>query len=223
MGNSTSGGSAEQRVHVRISTIVPCVVQSKAGVNEARLVDVSKSGGQLEADLPVAELGDTITVALGLPSDAVHAQVEAEIVRAEHTDSGFRYGLRFTLMDPSSRAVFNSYLDSLADNSGGANRSHVRLARRLAVELNTAQQLASVMRDVSQGGIGLTTDVGVALEEPVRIHVVIPGHPALELPGRVAYVHQMKSGGFAVGVSFTELKPVTRAALDAFLKKLSSS
>ena len=75
------GDAEDKRIHVRISTVVPCVVQSTAGVNEGRLADLSRSGAQLETDMDVGQESEMITLGMGLPEDTVAVQCKAEIVR----------------------------------------------------------------------------------------------------------------------------------------------
>lgn len=211
---------AEQRIHVRISTVVPCVVQSPIGVNEGRLLDLSRSGAQLETDVDVGQQGQTITLGLGLPEDDVAVSVKAEIVRRREKGDGFQYGLRFSVLEFEAKEKLYAFIEHVAGAEGGERRSHARYARRLEIELTTKEQLRSVMKDVSEGGIGLVTGVPVVLDEAVRIEVRIPNMRPLLLPGRVTYVHALKEKTFAVGVSFDALKPETKQQLDAFLKQL---
>ena len=216
-----SDDASDKRIHVRISTVVPCVVQSGVGLSEGRLLDLSRSGAQLEADLDVAESGEMIMLGLGLPEDTIAVQLKAEVVRKGAKGEGFWYGLRFSVLEFEARQKLYAFIEHLAGGDGGNRRDKPRFARRLEIELTTKEQLKSVMRDVSEGGIGLVTPVAVVLDEPVRIDVRIPGTTPLTLPGRVAYVHALKEKNFAVGVAFDQLKPETKAMLDQFIKSLA--
>ncbi len=215
-----SDDASDKRIHVRLSTVVPCVVQSMVGLNEGRLLDLSRSGAQLETDLDIGDKGEVITLGLGLPEDTVAVQLKAEIVRKSTRGEGFNHGLRFSVLEFDAKQKLYAFIEQVAGGAGGERRGAARFARRLEIELNTKEQLRAVMRDVSEGGIGLVTAVAVVIDEVVRIDVHIPDMRPLTLPGRVSYVHAIKDGQFAVGVSFDSLKPETKAQLDGFLKSL---
>ncbi len=209
------GDPADQRIHVRVATVVPCVVQSKEQVHGCRLVDLSRGGALLESDLDIGGTGDDIALAIALPDGDESLQARAEIMRKEAGEFGFRYGIRYSVLDQETRDRLYTFIDQLAGGSSGS-----RYGRRLEIELVSKEQLRSVMRDVSQGGVGLISTDGVVIDEPVRIDIRIPDMRPLSLPGRVAYVHSLRNGTYAVGVSFTELKPETKRALDGFIAGL---
>jgi len=209
--------NAELRIHVRVATIVPCVAQTRRQVSGCRLVDLSRGGAQLESELDLGGTGDDLSLAIGLPEDERSLQAKAEIMRKETGDFGFRYGIRFSMLDVDTRDRLYAFIDHM----GGSPSTISRYGRRLEIELNSRDQLRTVMRDVSQGGVGLISSASVVIDEPVQIDVRIPDMRPLCLPGRVAYVHSLRDGQFAVGVSFSELRPETKRALDGFLDRIA--
>jgi c-di-GMP-binding flagellar brake protein YcgR len=209
--------NADHRIHVRVATVVPCVVQSQQQVHGCRLIDLSRGGAQLESELDLGKSGDDLSLAIGLPEDERSLQAKAQIMRKETGDFGYHYGIRFSVLDTDTRDRLYSFID----NMGGTPSNASRYGRRLEIELNSKDQLKTVMRDVSQGGVGLISAASVVIDEPVRIDVRIPDMRPLVLPGRVAYVHSLRDGQFAVGVSFSELRPETKRALDGFLDRMA--
>lgn len=210
----------DRRVHLRIGTTLPCVVQSKSHVHAASLLDLSRGGAKLEIDLDIAHVNDSLVIGLALPDQSIAVQANADVVRREQLSSGFRYGLRFSSMDSDARQRLNAYIADALGVDANNHRLNPRMALRLEVSLDTKDALRGVMRDVSQGGLGLVSEIPVVLDESVRIDVRTAEGRTLPLPGRIAYVHTLKNGQFAVGVAFAALKQETLDALSRFLTTL---
>ncbi len=210
------GQPADQRIHVRVATVVPCVVQSAHQVHGCKLIDLSRGGAMLESELDLGESGEAIKLAIGLPDDERSLQAKAEITRKLTGDFGFRYGIRFSVLTSETRERLYAFIDALHGEATAPRYGH-----RLEIALVSKEQLKAVMRYVSQGGVGLISETNVVLDEPVRIDVNIPDMRPWSLPGRVARVHRLQNGTYAVGVSFPELKPETKQALESFLAGLT--
>src|SRR6185295_4707851 len=109
----------ERRVHVRIATTLPCVVQGKDAVHAATLLDLSRGGARLETAIDLAQESEMIVVGLALPDETIAVQANADVVRREVTGEGYRYGLRFASMDSDARTRLNKYISGLSGTYGG--------------------------------------------------------------------------------------------------------
>ena len=61
----------ERRVHLRIATTLPCVVQSKDNVHPATLLDLSRGGARLEIEQDIAKDHEVIVIGLALPDETI--------------------------------------------------------------------------------------------------------------------------------------------------------
>lgn len=212
--------SVENRVHVRIAALLPCKLISSTGEHATVMLDLSRGGARIETPKQVAELGELITLIIRTPMMKTPVEVTAEVVRRDVREHGDSLGLRFAKVDPEMAKTLMKYIESIDNTAGGEARRHPRVMRRLEVALTTIAEFRAVMRDVSKGGMGLTCDVPVVLDEAVKVDVRVPNHPHLVLPGKVVHVRSGAPGTYRVGVKFDELLPETRALLDAFLSAM---
>ena len=207
-------GAQERRVHARIETDLPCVVRNEDGAFEARLRNLSRAGAAVVGPPGVGKLGDAVELEMELPGFSEPVGVLTEIIRTELCPPGFRFGLRFVLVEPRQREHLGHFLEALLERQGAGSRAHPRVYPHLEVVCTTAAQTRAMMNNVSQGGLALECDLPLVLDEPVTIGVHLGDEAAqLELRGHVVHVRSIGEHRYHAGIRFSPLSGSEEAAL----------
>lgn len=159
----------EKRQQIRINISAPLhVVPSNSTIPlKAKLENISWGGAALAVDQPIGEIGDYIQVIL--PSfRGRRVMVQGEVVRISEDPDGQTFVVRFVQLRTADETILRQLLEFLA-RSGDDNgqRENARLARRIDIHYDDANELRATLEDMSTGGMGLTLpepmDVGQSL------------------------------------------------------------
>ncbi|MCC6807715.1 MAG: PilZ domain-containing protein [Deltaproteobacteria bacterium] len=213
----------EQRVHVRVLSILPCRLAAVTGEFAGVVLDISRGGARVDAPRRMTSLGEIISLTVEIPTSPKPIAIMAEVLRIEEREHADCLGIRFAAIEPKDAHALQTFIRDIDTRAGGDARRHPRYMRHLEVTLTTLAQFQAVMRDVSRGGMGLTCDVPVVLDEAVKVDVQVPRLPRLTLPGKVVHVRSAKAGFYRVGVRFDPLTAETQELLAIFLKSLGPS
>ena len=218
--------TSERRAHARIA--VPMSVQVIDGKREQELSvrDVSKSGIFLFSKKPPGEVGTLITLRLSLVAGLKPVEVKAEIVRvvldADHGDEVLGFGAHFVEMTPERESALINFLDRAMLGRGSLRRIYPRVYHYVEVRCRTRTELKALVRDIGEGGAGLTVDREMQLDEEISIEISQGALPSLRLRGNV--VSCVRGEGpapsFRIGLRFSHLTMDERAELQAYMKGL---
>jgi c-di-GMP-binding flagellar brake protein YcgR len=220
----------EQRVHARIhvSTEI-CVRPSVNGAGtpptervEATLRDLSKGGARFSARRSVGRPGETIE--LYLPSLlGPEIIVTGQIIRAGEPAPGEHVvAVRFSEIDPSMLRPLAELIDVLLSTSGGQQRAHPRVSRRMDIRFGELAELKAILEDISAGGLAMTIATPLVLYE--ELDVTVPdtaGEQLLILRARVVNQRVIEEDGqtaYRVGLEVGPLRLEARRCLDQLLQ-----
>jgi c-di-GMP-binding flagellar brake protein YcgR len=213
----------EQRVHARIhvSTDIAVIPAGGAAPQPAVLRDLSKGGARFTVPRPVGRAGESIE--LKLPSlSGQDISVTAEIIRSTVGTGGEEWvAVRFDQVDPSQRDALLELIEVLLSTSGGAQRAHPRVSRRMEIRFGELAELKAILEDLSAGGLAMTIAAPLVLYE--EIDVTVPdtaGDQLLILRARVVNQRGIEEEGrtaYRVGLEVGPLRPETKRCLKELL------
>lgn len=220
----------ERRAHARIAVpIIVRVVDGKKG-QELLARDISRSGLFLLSSDPPGQVGTVLTLRLALTAGIKPVEVRAEIVRVvldpEDRKGGvLGFGAHFVDLSPEQERNLLNLLDRAMLGRGNMRRIYPRVYHLIEIRARSKTELRAVLRDIGEGGVGLTLDRALLIDEEVALEISRgKGEPMLKLQGWVASCVALGSGmtSFRIGLRFGRMSAPVRADLQAFLKKLYS-
>jgi c-di-GMP-binding flagellar brake protein YcgR len=218
-------GDEEQRVHARIhvSTDIQVVPAGSSTPVTATLKDLSKGGARFQVLTAVGALGDAIE--LLLPSlNGPDIAVTGQIIRSMQGAEGHVVAVRFDQVEPEMRQRLIDLIEVLLSTSGGKQRAHPRVARRLEIRFGELAELRAILEDLSQGGLAMTIASPLVLYEELDITVPdIAGDQLLILHAKVVNQRPIEEQGqtiYRVGLEVGPLRPETHRCLTALLRSV---
>lgn len=221
MADTETPGS-ERRVHSRIQARTTVEVRHGGGALAAELRDLSQGGASLFV-APGIEVTGTIALCIPGP-DGDPVAVDVEIVRSTKLESGQQLGVRFVDTSAAELAAVDYFLGVLLSGSGGGQRAHPRIARRLNISYGSPPEFLAMVENISLGGLAMLVHEEVAVGDPLL--VVLPaedGEDLLTLPSEVVNCRPVEGSApaeYLIGLSFQDLSTQRRALLDALLLDL---
>lgn len=167
-------------------------------------------------------IGEQLLVEISFPGLPNRA-----LVRATVTSITFEHGLRFVI-DPAD-ATTRDFLLAIARGDNivvGAYRDHLRFPSSLRAHWSLTDGSARgddtmIVEDLSAGGAFVQAAHPPAVGASVHLTIEVPGGPALETSGHVAWVRHGKAPGF--GVDFDALVGDSGRRLRALLRRASET
>lgn len=166
-------------------------------------------------------IGEELLVEISFPGLPNRA-----LVRATVTSITFEHGLRFVI-DPAD-ATTRDFLLAIASGTNvvvAAHRDHLRfpsaLRARWAPTDGGTPADSTIVEDLSAGGAFVQAAHPPAVGAQVQLTIEVPGGPALDTSGTVAWVRHGKAPGF--GVDFDALVGDSGRRLRALLRRASES
>lgn len=216
----------EKRSHARVAVAVNARLVVRGEEIEFSVRDVSQGGIFLYTKNPPGRVGDVFLLKLALTAGIKTAMVRAEIVRVvmdtdDRSDEILGIGLHYVDVTAEQEQALTDMLDRAMLGAGTMSRAFPRVYYLLDVGCRTTSELKAIMRDIGEGGVGLTVDRRMEVNEEVEVEITRSGETALKLPGWVVSCEPVSSKAleFRVGVRFARLGPA-RAELNAFIQKL---
>ena len=216
----------EHRVHARIHVSTEIEVSGPDGNVAAELRDLSKGGARFYARDAIGAPGDTLE--MFLPAlDGGEIAVMAQIIRAEPKDEGHMVAVRFDAVEPSMQQGLADLIELLLSNTGGGERVHPRIARRIEVKFGQLGELRGILQDISAGGLLMTIPEPLSLYEDIDVTVPdLSGAELLILHARVAHQRKVTRGDhtvYQVGLEFAEMRNEARACVVQLLRAVADS
>jgi c-di-GMP-binding flagellar brake protein YcgR len=218
---------SDNRIHARIHVAADVQVSTPDGRFDAALKDLSKGGARLLAPRSLGEVGDEIEV--HLPSlDGGEVPVRAEIIRSDERLDGWAVAVRFDAVAPEMQNQLLELVEVLlSTSSGGGQRKHPRVARRVEIRFAQLDDLRGILQDITAGGLLTTLPQPLALYEEVEVTVPdLDGEQLLILHARVVHQQAVDKDGqtaYQVGFEFVRLRPETRRLLELLLQSVVES
>lgn len=220
----------ERRAHARVAVPLRARIESADWAEDLALRDISKGGAFLYTSKPPVKAGDSVRLAITFPGGREPLGMLGEVARvveAPASEGGgtLGIGIRFASTDAATAARLDQLLVAAVRGPGGERRATPRIAALLHVECRTDKAMDAIMRDISRGGMGITTDRPLSAGDKVEVHVRPPSGVPLTLGGTVRRVDAPRAGEMyrSVGIQFNHLGEATRAELDRFLDDLAKS
>jgi hypothetical protein len=217
----------EKRASARIA--VPITARLIVGSQETELSirDISKGGLFLYATKAPGLLGGAVTLKLGLSSGIRPVLVHGTIARIIPDPSGhgriLGIGIRFAGNDAATERAVVELIERAMLGPGTGNRAFPRVYYLVEVVCRTKAELKAMMRDIGEGGAGLTVDRAMFPNEEVTVEVR-GGKPGETLRLKAIVVSCEAVPGHPtdhrVGVRFTHQTAETRKRLKAFISTL---
>ena len=238
-------GGRENRREARYRIRIPATLVRGPASNRVMSEDVSLRGLFLRTDLPLT-LRQLVRIKIMVPPEAQIVETHGMIVHAVAPGNPVGripgIGVQFFAMDGPARVRWERFIRYVRETyanaeheamelepAGGARsdpaplpepirREHPRIPARLQVRVRTADDLFQLYtRDVSRGGLFLTTELDLAMGQQLGIDFVHPDTgEAFPLKGVVR--HRVRRPGVAgVGVQFLEMDDAIRDRLFDFI------
>jgi hypothetical protein len=198
-------------------------------MHERELVvrDISRRGIFLYTKESLGASGTTVTLKLALTPGIKPLTLRAEVVRSvreepiKQDSKLLGVGLRFLTIGPEQDAQLLELLDRAMLGRGTNMRAYPRVYHLIEVICRTKFQARALMRDIGEGGVGLTIDQELATNEEVTLELSTDKEP-LRLQGWAVSCEKLgdKPGLFRVGLRFGRIPPNVRRALLDYLKGL---
>lgn len=217
----------EKRAHARIA--VPVSARLVDGSRELELAvrDISRGGIFLYTKNPPGKVGKVVTLKLAITAGLKPVVISAEITRivmdtAERGGGVLGMGLQFVRLNEERERQLIDLLDRAMLGPGTNSRAYPRVYHLLDVVCRSTVELRALLRDIGEGGVGLTVDRPLTLDEPVSIEISRTGETALRLDGWVVSQEKLpdESGRYRAGIRFARLAPEMRQKLNDWMKRL---
>jgi c-di-GMP-binding flagellar brake protein YcgR len=217
----------ERRAHARVA--VPINVRVVVGAKEIELPvrDISKRGIFLYTKEPPAMVGAPLTLKLAMTAGIKPLTIHAKVVRiVMEADIGLTttlgMALRFVDLDVAGEKSLMDLIDRAMLGNGTKMRAFPRVYHLLEIACKTRRQMRALVRDIGEGGMGMTVDDKISVNEEISLEILRPGEAPLRLTGWAVTAEPItdKPGHTRVGLRFARIPPNIRRDLQAYLKKL---
>jgi hypothetical protein len=216
--------SRERRAHARIA--VPINVRVVIGRQEQELSvrDISRRGIFLYTKQPPAGVGAVLTLKLALTAGIKPLSVQAEVIRIVMDGNRGVLGMamRFVQQSLHQEEGLLDLLDRAMLGRGTKMRAYPRVYHLIDVVCRTRTQAQALMRDIGEGGLGLTLDRPLGENEEVTVEISRRGDAPLRLQGWAINCEAVPGhpGMYRAGLRFGRIPPNVRRDLQTYLKKL---
>ena len=189
--------------------------------------DISMSGVLVLSPTVFAPVGERVTLQLALAPGVRPVTLQAETVRVVMTPSeggGEVLGLGMQFVDMTGEQL--RQLEDLIQRGllgvGTHERSFPRISCLLDARWMSADQRRVVLRDISEGGLGLQADQPAEMDSLVTVEVLGDESATLRLSGQVVMCQPDASlpGYYNVGLRLVGMAPRVRRELQQFLERL---
>lgn len=214
----------ERRTQVRLA--VPLNARIVTGTQEVEysVRDVSMSGIYLFAAAAPAPVGSNVTLKLALTAGIKAITVTAEVLRISGDAKGAVSGvaLEFLPVEQAQKAQLLDLLDRAMSGRGTASRAFPRVYPLIEIDCRDVDDFRAVLRDISEGGVGLLVDRKLELNQELELNLQRPPAPPLKVKGWPVSVEAVAEhpGWFRAGIRFSRLAPDVRLELQKLLKGL---
>lgn len=217
----------ERRAHARIA--VPMHVQVLLGKKELSLEvrDVSQSGIFLFTDKPPGQVGTMLQLRMALIAAIKPVHMKAEIVRIvmnpdRNDGSVLGFGAHFVEMTPAKEQELLNLLDRAMLGRGSARRIHPRVYQLIEIRCRTKTELKAMLQDIGEGGVGITLDRKLTMNEEVALEIGQGKEPPLKLHGWVVSSTPVgpMPGSYRIGLRFGRLAAPVREELQRYLRRV---
>lgn len=192
----------ERRRWARIEASLECTVASADQTFEAKVVNVSKSGVAVMAEVGLLKAGEVASVMLD--REGASLAVSGEVVRIVEAGDETVYGIHFEALPPDAEEQLLGLLKSLAGGKGGGRREHPRVATRIKVQCKSREKFDAWLNDLSKGGFSIRCPGPVEEGSTVAVEFGVAGHPGLiAIDGTVKHVEELPGKVHIAGLSFT--------------------
>ncbi|MFD2113048.1 PilZ domain-containing protein [Thiorhodococcus fuscus] len=202
MNHSESGEIApDRRTQARIEVRIPVKVTlpgeegSITGVNE----DISWGGALLRIPGPLPKVAGNIRLVYPWKQGDSIA-IEGRMLRAKPLDDGRHYevAVRFVSLSPRSQSRLVKLLKLLRNGRHSADASDTSaLVRELEVEVNDADNLRSMLKQIAKGQHSLTVFDAYEPNQSISLSIVgAKNLPGIRLRARVIHVEKSHAKGF---------------------------
>ena len=219
--------SKEKRAHARIAAPLSARIVVGARETELAVRDVSISGIFLYTRDPPGPVGTLVSLKLAVTAGIKPIPVQGKIVRIVLDPEGkagtiLGIGVHFETGSPGQAQSVLELLDRAMLGKGTHNRAFPRICYQLEVTCRTKDEVKALLRDIGEGGVGLTVARAFSKDENIMVEIAAAKGAALRLAGWVVSCESVasKTGSFRIGVRFGRLPPQTRKDLKLFLEAL---
>lgn len=216
--------SRERRVDARVAVPLNARLLIAGEERELFVRDVSRRGIFLYTSKMLGAPGAIFPLKLALTAGIKTVSLRAEVVRNVPDPKGKRgdllgVGMRFLDVTPPIEAQLLDLFDRAMMGRGTKMRAFPRVYRILEVTCRTNRDLRGLVRDIGEGGCGLTVEEKVPLHAVVGLALPRRGKSPLNMQGWVVGCETVGTS-YRVGIRFSRLTPEVRAELEEFLKGL---
>ena len=216
----------EKRVHARIAVPLNARIVIGSAETELAVRDVSLRGIFLYCRSPPGPVGTAVILKLALTAGIkpllVHGRIVRVVVDPKAAGTILGIGVEFDTGGPEQDRQVLSLLDRAMLGRGTNNRAFPRICYLLEVVCRTKDGVKALLRDIGEGGVGLTVEQSFTKDQDVTVEIGVAKGATLKLPGWVVSSEAILAhpGQFRVGVRFGRLSAETREELNVFLEAL---
>ena len=220
--------SQDRRKQARVS--LPIQVQVVSPGEPSLLLsvqDISLSGVLVLTSTVFAPVGERVALRLALTQGVRPVTLQAETVRvvmAPSEGGGELLGLGMQFVDVTGEQ--RRQLEDLIQRGLLGVGTHERIFPRVSCLLDarwmSATQRRVVLRDISEGGLGLHSDTPAPPDAMMTVEVLGDESAALRLSGQVVSCQPdpAQPGHYNIGVRLVGMAPSVRRELQLFLERL---
>jgi hypothetical protein len=198
--------SSDQRLHIRVKTVMPVSVRPRDSVQylEGILWDMSWGGARISCDDLDAKVGDAVELKLAGP-DNEPLEAQAIVQRRRETNSSadtpaIQYALQFTEFSLQSDQRFRELLQKMMGTlEQQGSLQDLRIASQLELEYTDRDDLARLLDDIPQGKAEVMLPTPTRLYDRIMFVVYEPGGSnVLDLRAKVVKQELVSISGVAL-------------------------
>lgn len=158
-----------QQIRIRISAPIHVLPHNTTTPLNAKLENISWGGAAFRVNGSVGEVGDPVHILL--PSiQGRRTRVQGKILRKSDDPDGQTCVVRFTRLRTAEETKLQQFLEFLAEaGDDNGQRASARLARRIDIQYDDANELRATLEDISTGGLGITLPEPMDIDQSVLL------------------------------------------------------
>jgi diguanylate cyclase (GGDEF)-like protein len=219
-----ASSTRDRRRHARVETDHPCLLSAGNAPTEARIRDISRSGALVVGPIGHARAGAPVQLQLVMEDNAPPSRLAGRVVWTDAREGKGRYGVMFDPFGEVEQGALDRFVSSLLLGRGLGRRASPRLRRRIELTIQDRPEMRALMHDISRGGVGFISDVGVSLGEELQVELNLHAwqRPVVAVSGVVVHVQQSVAGQYVVGLHCPAPEAAVQKQIDDVLKLLAT-
>ena len=155
---------------INIASQVMLLVASSGKKCQGKLSNISWGGCRVLTKESLGDVNDSIGLLLP-DSDGKSIKVIASIVRSLNSDEGYYAALRFSSLRSEDESRLEELLTSLINEGDQSSCSNTHFSQHIDVYFRDKTEIKATLRDISTGGMRLTTSRLMKLNQSIQIHL----------------------------------------------------